>query len=152
MDNPLSLSKHNKAILKITQSNIDFGPNPHSFNLKNQSILNEKNFFPIWTGNHLKITLFSLEPNNEVGITRKTLCDQFFYLESGYGIARIGEWSHDLHIEYYISNNDTLAIPANCWYNIINTGLSPLKGFLISAPSIENIPNEKQTFKLSEQK
>lgn len=82
----------------------------------------------LYTGEHSQLVVMSLEPGVEIGEEVHHL-DQFIRIESGEGKLLLGE------IEYDISDDWAVVIPAGTNHNVINTGDVPLKLYSVYSPA-----------------
>lgn len=116
--------------LRIT----DQGPNPFTVNISQATIKNNNYRTAIWTGEHLQVTLMSINPGDDIGLEIHPDTDQFLRLEEGNGIVRMGKSMDNLNFERRVSKDSAIMVPAGTWHNVINTGYTPLKLYSIYAP------------------
>ena len=88
----------------------------------------------LWTGEHLQLTLMSIEVGEEIGVEMHPTTDQFLRVEEGQGIVRMGRNENQFDFEEEVSDDYAILVPAGKWHNIINTGDKPLKLYSIYAP------------------
>lgn len=112
----------------------DYGPNPFTINIKNAARRNRNYRTALWTGNHLQVTLMSLNPGEDIGLEIHPDVDQFLRIEQGKGIVRMGKRKDRLDFERRVNENTAIFVPAGTWHNVINTGNVPLKLYSIYAP------------------
>lgn len=112
----------------------DYGGSPFVVNIKEASIRNKTYRTAIWTGEHLQVTLMSINVGDDIGLEVHPNTDQFLRIEQGQGIVRMGGSKEDLNFEKQIHDNSAIFVPAGTWHNVINTGNKPLKLYSIYAP------------------
>jgi len=78
----------------------------------------------VYTGK-FQLVIMSLLPGQDIGLEVHEDRDQFFRVESGTGIALIG------NVEYELKDGSAVVIPAGYQHNIINTGTEELKVYTI---------------------
>jgi mannose-6-phosphate isomerase-like protein (cupin superfamily) len=88
----------------------------------------------LWTGNHLQITLMSINVGEDIGLEMHPDLDQFIRIEQGQGLVRMGERQDRLNFERRVYDDYAFVIPAGTWHNLINTGNVPIKLYSIYAP------------------
>jgi len=88
----------------------------------------------LWTGEHFQVTLMSIGVGEDIGLEVHPTTDQFVRVEQGQGLAQMGESRDRLDFERRVSEGDAIMIPAGKWHNVINTGRTPLKVYVIYAP------------------
>lgn len=112
----------------------DYGPEPIVVNIDN--ITKRNNYFrtALWTGEHLQVTLMSINVNESVGLEVHPNLDQFVRIEQGQGIVMIGDDKDSLNYRRVVSDDFAFIIPAGKWHNLINTGNIPIKLYSIYAP------------------
>lgn len=112
----------------------DYGPNPLIINIDEATRRNNTFRTALWTGNHLQLTLMSLNPGEEIGLEIHPELDQFLRIEQGQGIAQMGENKYNLNYQRKVADGYAIFVPAGTWHNLINTGNRPLKLYSIYAP------------------
>ncbi|MBN8191228.1 cupin domain-containing protein [Bacillus sp. NTK074B] len=112
----------------------DFGPSPYAFNIDEATVNNDTFRTALWTGEHLQVTLMSINPGEDIGLEIHPNLDQFLRLEQGEGIVRMGDRQDHLTYEKKVKQDFAIIIPAGTWHNLINTGNIPLKLYSIYAP------------------
>lgn len=112
----------------------DYGPTPVVMNIR--QITRENNTFrtALWTGEHLQLTLMSINVGEDIGPEMHADGDQFIRVQQGQGVAKIGDSEDNLYFQATIGPSDAVIIPAGTWHNIINVGYAPLKLYSIYAP------------------
>ena len=134
---PYTNSNHQIYASELNNSNKqrkDYGPEPFVTNIERDTEGNTAFRSTLWTGNHLQLTLMSIEPGEEIGLEVHPNEDQFLRVEDGNGKVMMGDSMDDLSFEEDISEDFAILIPAGKWHNIINTGNTPLKLYSIYAP------------------
>lgn len=112
----------------------DYGPNPYVVNIHKAT---EQNYFyriALWTGEHLQVTLMSINPREDIGLEIHNDFDQFIRIEEGQGIVMMGNSPNNLFFQEKVYEDYAILIPAGTWHNLINTGCTPLKLYSIYAP------------------
>ncbi len=112
----------------------DYGPNPFVININEASKQNNTYRTALWTGNHLQVTLMSLNPGEDIGLEMHPNVDQFLRIEQGQGITEMGKNKDQLNFQRNVSDDSAIFIPAGTWHNLTNTGNIPLKLYSIYAP------------------
>jgi len=112
----------------------DYGPNPFVVDINKATINNDTFRTALWTGNHLQLTLMSIEPHDDIGLERHPNVDQFLRVEDGCGVAVMGSSKDNLSFQQPVFNDDAIFIPAGTWHNVVNTCNKPLKLYSIYAP------------------
>lgn len=112
----------------------DYGPEPLVINIEEATEQNNNFRTAIWTGNHLQLTLMSIDVGDDIGLEIHPDVDQFIRIEEGQGIVRMGDSKDNLYYQQRVSDDYAIIIPAGTWHNIINTGYKPLKLYSIYAP------------------
>jgi len=107
---------------------------PIVFNIESATLQN--NYFRrvIWTGDHLQLTLMSINVGEDIGLEIHPEIDQFLRIEQGQGTIMMGEQRNNLDYQQRVSDGFAIIIPAGTWHNLINTGRVPLKLYSIYAP------------------
>ena len=112
----------------------DFGPSPFVINIDEETVQNDTFRTALWTGEHLQVTLMSINPGEDIGLEIHPNIDQFLRLEQGEGIVRMGDRQDNLTYEKKVKQDFAILIPAGTWHNVINTGNIPIKLYSIYAP------------------
>lgn len=101
---------------------------PYVKNIEKETL--ENDFFrkEIFTGEHLQITVMSINPGEDIGVETHPTTDQFLRIEQGSGKAIIGGQ------EYEVSDDFAITIPAGMEHNVINTGDVAMKLYSIYTP------------------
>ncbi len=119
---------NNRIMLK------DYGGNPFVININEATKQNNTYRTAIWTGNHLQVTLMSLNVGEDIGLEVHPNVDQFLRVEQGQGIVQMGKDRYNLSFQRRIFDDSAIMIPAGMWHNVTNTGNVPLKLYSIYAP------------------
>jgi mannose-6-phosphate isomerase-like protein (cupin superfamily) len=88
----------------------------------------------LWTGNHLQVTLMSINVGEDIGLEVHPDVDQFLRIEEGQGIVQMGDTKDNLTFQARVSDDFAIMVPAGKWHNLTNTGNMPLKLYTIYAP------------------
>lgn len=112
----------------------DYGPEPFAENIHAAALKNNAFRMALWTGNHLQVTLMSLNPGEDIGLEIHPGLDQFIRIEQGEGHVMMGSSQHNLDFQKMVYDDYAFIIPAGTWHNLINTGSIPLKLYSIYAP------------------
>jgi mannose-6-phosphate isomerase-like protein (cupin superfamily) len=112
----------------------DYGPAPFAVNIEEAAEQNRYFRTALWTGNHLQLTLMSLQPGEDIGLEIHPNTDQFIRIEEGQGIVRMGDRRDLLNYQASVREDFAFIIPAGKWHNVINTGNRPLKLYSLYAP------------------
>ncbi|HHT63216.1 MAG TPA: cupin domain-containing protein [Clostridia bacterium] len=112
----------------------DYGPEPFVVNINQAAKQNDYFRIALWTGNHLQITLMSINVGEDIGLEMHPDLDQFIRIEQGQGLVRMGERQDRLNFERRVYDDYAFVIPAGTWHNLINTGNVPIKLYSIYAP------------------
>lgn len=112
----------------------DYGPEPFVVNIEEATRRNNTFRTALWTGDHLQLTLMSLNPGEDIGLEIHPDVDQFIRIEAGEGRVKMGDSKDRLDFQAKVCDNFAIFIPAGKWHNIINTGSAPLKLYSIYAP------------------
>ena len=99
-------------------------------NIEEKSLQNEYFREVLFTSQHNKLVVMSLNPNEEIGTEIHEIVDQFIRVEKGTGKAILnGE-------ESAISDGSAIVIPAGVEHNVINTSSSEkMKLYTIYSPA-----------------
>ena len=101
----------------------------------NEVTKQNKNFrTTLWTGQHLQITLMSINVGESIGLEMHPNLDQFIRIEQGFGLVQMGDNKNNLNFERKVCDDFAIVIPAGKWHNLINIGNLPIKLYSIYAP------------------
>ncbi|MCD5323270.1 MULTISPECIES: cupin domain-containing protein [Pontibacillus] len=112
----------------------DYGPNPYVVNINEATLQNQTYRTALWTGEHLQVTLMSIDVGDDIGLEIHPDVDQFLRIEQGQGLVQMGKKKDQLTYERNVSDDFAIMIPAGTWHNVTNTGNTPLKLYSIYAP------------------
>lgn len=112
----------------------DYGPEPFVININEATKANNNFRTALWTGNHLQLTLMSIDVGEDIGLEIHPDVDQFIRIEEGEGIVKMGNSKYNLDFLRKVEDDFAILIPAGKWHNIVNTGNKPLKLYSIYAP------------------
>lgn len=113
---------------------IDYGPKPFVTDIEKATLENDNFRKAIWTGDHLQLTLMSINPGEDIGLEIHPNLDQFLRIEQGQGLVKMGDRKDYLGFQRRVEDDDAIIIPAGTWHNVINTGKEPMKLYSIYAP------------------
>lgn len=112
----------------------DYGGKPFVINIEEATKLNNNFRTALWTGEHLQLTLMSINVGEDIGLEVHPNTDQFIRIEEGQGIVKMGDSKSNLYFQKNVYDNFAIIIPAGKWHNLINTGNKPIKLYSIYAP------------------
>lgn len=113
---------------------IDYGPLPYVVNIETATLVNDNYRTALWTGDHLQVTLMSIDPGDDIGLEVHPDVDQFIRIEQGEGVVRMGPTKDQLDFQRPVYDDFAIMVPAGTWHNVINTGNKPMKLYAIYAP------------------
>ena len=113
---------------------MDFGSNPFVIDIEEATKQNNNFRTALWTGDHLQVTLMSINVGEDIGLEIHPGLDQFLRLEQGEGIVQMGDSKDNLTFQQKVADDFAIVIPAGKWHNLTNTGNKPLKLYSIYAP------------------
>ena len=128
MANDIYMNRENGYVLK------DYGPRPLVFNIERATEQNRTFRTAMWTGDHLQVTLMSINAGEDIGAEVHPELDQFLRIEHGQGLVMMGYSRNNMNMQAMVSDDDAIIVPAGTWHNLINTGSTPLKLYSIYAP------------------
>jgi mannose-6-phosphate isomerase-like protein (cupin superfamily) len=123
-----SNNEEDRAVLK------DNGKKPFVVNIEEATKKNNTFRTAIWTGNHLQVTVMSINVGEDIGLEVHPTVDQFLRIEDGQGIVQMGDTQDNLTFKQRVFDDDAIMVPAGKWHNITNAGNKPLKLYSIYAP------------------
>lgn len=112
----------------------DYGPRPLVINIEKATKQNDTFRTALWTGNHLQVTLMSINVGEEIGAESHPNLDQFLRIEQGQGVVKMGYRRDDMNMQANVTDGDAVLVPAGTWHNLINIGNIPVKLYSIYAP------------------
>jgi mannose-6-phosphate isomerase-like protein (cupin superfamily) len=127
--------RHWHPIIDVRNVEIkDYGKEPFVVNINEASKQNPTFRTSLWTGNHLQVTLMSIDVGEDIGLEMHPDVDQFLRIEDGHGIVQMGNSKDELTFQESVSDDFAIVVPAGKWHNVTNTGNKPLKLYSIYAP------------------
>ena len=112
----------------------DYGSAPFVINIDQATKQNNTFRTTLWTGNHLQLTLMSIDVGSSIGLEVHPNLDQFIRIEQGQGLVKMGDSKNKLDFQRRVYDDYAFIIPAGKWHNLINTGNVPIKLYSIYAP------------------
>lgn len=112
----------------------DHGGMPYVVNIDQAAKYNTNYRTAIWTGQHFQVTLMSINVGDDIGLEIHPNTDQFIRIEDGQGLVQMGKTKENLDFQVMAYDNYAIMVPAGTWHNLINTGQTPLKLYIIYAP------------------
>ena len=112
----------------------DYGNEPFAIDIEKATKENNNFRLALWTGNHLQLTLMSINVGDDIGLEIHPDHDQFIRIEEGQGLVKMGSSKTCPDFEANVREDYAFIIPAGKWHNLINTGNRPLKLYSIYAP------------------
>lgn len=113
----------------------DYGKQPYVVDIEDLTVTNENFRKAVWTGQHLQMTLMSIEVGSEIGLEVHDDTDQFLRIDQGEARVVMGKSQDDLDFEAEAGDDFAIFIPSGYWHNVVNTGDEPLKIYSIYAPA-----------------
>ena len=102
-------------------------------NIKELTKTNKSFYNELWQGEKMKIDLVSISPRQDVGLKINHDCEQLIKIENGKCAIYIGQTEDCSDLRERAESGQMLIIPKSTYYNIINTGSTPLKAYIISS-------------------
>lgn len=102
---------------------------PYINNIETETLANENFRTEVFTGEHLQMTVMSIPVGGDIGQETHPHTDQFLRIEQGTGKTIMNG------VEYPVSDDFAIIIPAGTEHNVINTGDVPMKLYSIYAPA-----------------
>lgn len=137
VNSPVNWNQRGSFHAPMERENIDFkdhGKNPYVVNINEAAKKNQTFRTAIWTGDHLQLTLMSLNVGEDIGLEGHPHVDQFLRIEQGQGIVQMGKRRNNLDFVRRVKDDSAIFIPAGTWHNLTNIGRVPLKLYSIYAP------------------
>lgn len=113
----------------------DYGPEPFVVDIEEVTMKNDNFRTVLWTGDHLQLTLMSIDVGEDIGLEMHPDVDQFLRVEQGQGHVKMGDSKDRLDFNEEVYDDYAFIIPAGKWHNLINTGDVALKVYSIYAPA-----------------
>ncbi|MDR7319277.1 mannose-6-phosphate isomerase-like protein (cupin superfamily) [Brevibacillus nitrificans] len=76
----------------------------------------------------------SINVGDDIGLEVHPTTDQFIRIEEGQGLVQMGDSKEHLDFQEMAYDGYAIMVPAGKWHNLINTGNTPLKVYVIYAP------------------
>ncbi|WP_377892283.1 cupin domain-containing protein [Alkalihalobacillus sp. R86527] len=127
-----SLNSASKGIGRIPLQ--DYGPKPFVVDINEATLKNNTYRTALWTGEHLQITLMTINVGEDIGLEMHPHVDQFLRIEQGQGLVQMGMTKDHLPFRVPVYDDFAIVIPAGTWHNLTNTGKEPIKLYSIYAP------------------
>lgn len=112
----------------------DYGKKPFVVNIDEATKQNNTFRTALWTGDHLQVTLMSINVGDDIGLEVHPNVDQFLRIEEGQGLVQMGDRKDRLDFKAKVYDDYAIMVPAGKWHNLTNTGDKPLKLYTIYAP------------------
>lgn len=112
----------------------DHGKEPYVVDIEKETLGNDNFRTTLWTGDHLQLTVMSIEPGDDIGLEVHPENDQFLRVEKGKGRCQMGPAEDDLPFDKEVSDDDVILVPAGTWHNVTNTGDEALKVYALYGP------------------
>lgn len=112
----------------------DYGPESFVVDIEKATTKNDTFRTALWTGNHLQLTLMSIDAGDDIGLEMHPDVDQFIRIEEGQGLVQMGDSEGQFNFEQKAFADYAIFVPAGKWHNLTNTGTKPLKLYSIYAP------------------
>lgn len=112
----------------------DEGPHPFVINIEEATLANSNYRTTLWTGQHLQMTVMTIEPGHDIGLEVHHDRDQFLRVESGMARVEMGASESNLTFSRDVGDDWAVLVPAGSWHNLTNIGGQPLKVYSIYAP------------------
>lgn len=107
---------------------------PRTLDIENETLTNDNFRTTVWTGEHMQLTLMSIEPGDDIGLEVHPDTDQFLRIEQGKGRCQMGPSEEDLSFDEEVGDDWVVLVPAGTWHNITNIGDEPLKVYALYGP------------------
>ncbi|WP_332694378.1 cupin domain-containing protein [Halalkalibacter lacteus] len=118
----------------VRNRSTDYGSEPFVVNIEEATKQNNTFRTALWTGDHLQVTLMSINVGEDIGLEIHPELDQFLRIEEGQGIVQMGDSKDHLDFQEEVFDDYAIMVPAGKWHNLTNTGNQPLKLYSIYAP------------------
>lgn len=117
-----------------TSHSEDRGKQPLVFDIHAATEANQTYRTAVWTGEHLQVTLMSIQPGDDIGLEIHPQDDQFLQIVEGHGVVQMGNSADHLTFQQEAGPGFAILIPAGTWHNVTNIGREPMKLYSIYAP------------------
>ncbi|RKL67343.1 cupin [Salipaludibacillus neizhouensis] len=112
----------------------DYGTEPLVIDIEEVTTQNNTFRTALWTGDHLQVTLMSIDVGDDIGLELHPNLDQFIRIQEGQGIVQMGDSQDQLDFQERAYADYAIMVPAGKWHNLTNTGNQPIKLYSIYAP------------------
>ncbi|GAE24933.1 mannose-6-phosphate isomerase [Halalkalibacter wakoensis JCM 9140] len=130
----INISKLNSILEDETRQLMDYGSEPFVIDIEKATKQNNTFRTALWTGEHLQLTLMSININEDIGLEVHPHLDQFLRIEEGQGLVQMGDHKDQLDFQAEVFDDYSIFVPAGKWHNLTNTGNKPIKLYSIYAP------------------
>src|SRR5699024_2032595 len=90
----------------------DHGGEPFVININQAAKQNNNYRDTIWTGNHLQVTLMSINVGEDIGLEIHPNVDQFLRIEEGQGIVQMGKNKESLNFVKNVGDDSAIMVPS----------------------------------------
>lgn len=112
----------------------DQGPKPFVVDIEQATLENPNYRTTLWTGQHLQVTVMSIEPGHDIGLEVHPDHDQFLRVEAGRARVQMGPAKDRLSFDREVGDDWAILVPAGSWHNVTNLGDRPLKVYSLYGP------------------
>ena len=112
----------------------DYGPEPFTINIEDDTKANANFRTTRWTGKHLQLTLMSIPVGGDIGLEVHPDNDQFLRIEEGKGRVQMGPAKDQLTYEREVEDDWVILVPAGTWHNVTNIGDEPMQLYALYGP------------------
>ncbi len=116
----------------IRDFNKDYGQEPSVIAVSEVTANNDFFRRTIWTGEHLQMTIMSINVGDDIGLEVHNKNDQLLVIQKGQAKITMGQ-SQDSLDEWNASAGEAIFVPAGVWHNIINSSQEVLKLYSVYA-------------------
>lgn len=113
----------------------DHGPRPYTLDIEEATRANDNFRSTLWTGEHLQLTVMSIDVGDDIGLEVHPDNDQFLRLEQGQGRVTMGPSETEVTFEEEVADDWAIFVPAGTWHNVVNIGDEPMKVYAIYGPA-----------------
>lgn len=112
----------------------DYGPEPFTINIEDDTKANTNFRTTRWTGKHLQLTLMSIPVGGDIGLEVHPDNDQFLRIEEGKGRVQMGPSKDQLTYDRQVEDDWVILVPAGTWHNVTNIGDEPMQLYALYGP------------------
>lgn len=112
----------------------DYGPEPFTINIEDDTKANTNFRTTRWTGKHLQLTLMSIPVGGDIGLEIHPDNDQFLRIEEGKGRVQMGPSKDQLTYDRQVEDDWVILVPAGTWHNVTNIGDEPMQLYALYGP------------------